>query len=688
MTTRWKLGIVGCGRVVERFHLPAIRARRDWEIVAVADPSPERRSWAAGQIPGAKVMGSLHQILAAAPLDAVLIAAPPLHHRDLCLGALAAGVHVLVEKPCATTRKDALAMAAAASRAGRLLRVSYNRRFHPSYVALKQRMAGAAASETWTMDFRLSFTVVDWDSFGGHLGRIEGGGGVLLDAAVHQLDTLAWMRGSPVARVRTTSYDRGTPGTEEVRYAATLADGTEARCLARHGVGYTEMLEARAEDRVLFASPTAFLEGLARDSAWYRHAASRRAWVDRKLTRFRLKPDPMLVSFIRQWEAFAAALDGRPTSEALADGLDAVAVHTLIDDLRAEIGPRKAFPAVGSRGPSPLRRQPASTRRRKGAASAEPPEASIILVVGNQRARAARALESILHQDGIDRAEVLLVDLGRPGHPPLPGSEQPLVRVLGGEGLRSYGPARAEAVGRARGEFVVFMEEHCLAQPGWLRSLVSRLSDGPWAGVGPRVVSANPGVGFSDAMEMIEYGRWVTKRSPRETEMLPGNNSAYRRQDLLDLGPELESLFLADTVLQWRLMDEGKRLFEEPGAVIAHRHPVTLWSAVRGEFLYHIGFAGARAESFGWPWPVRLGYAAASVIIPWLRLSRMLRATEDDRTATRLRRSLPGVLLLLYSSVLGQAVGAVWGSGSLALRFTDYELNEPRPLRGERLASR
>jgi hypothetical protein len=309
----------------------------------------------------------------------------------------------------------------------------------------------------------------------------------------------------------------------------------------------------------------------------------------------------------------------------------------------------------------------------------ESPAVSVVVVVGDRRERAAAALTSILRQEGIDRAEVLLIDLGAEALPPLAGSSHPSVRMERLGGIRPYGQVRAEAVRRARGRSVFFMEEHCLAHPGWLRSLLERLAEGPWAAVGPRVVSGNPGVGLSDAMGMINYGKWTGSQAARESDMLPGNNSAYRRKDLLDLGPQLESLMLADTVLQWRLMDEGGRLFVEPGAVVSHRYPTTLWSASKGEFLYHVGFAGARAESFDWPWPLRLVYAAASPVIPLARLFRMSRSQPE-----LVRRNLAGVVVLLYAAVFGQALGAMLGSRAVELRFTDYELNEPRPVRGER----
>jgi cellulose synthase/poly-beta-1,6-N-acetylglucosamine synthase-like glycosyltransferase len=231
---------------------------------------------------------------------------------------------------------------------------------------------------------------------------------------------------------------------------------------------------------------------------------------------------------------------------------------------------------------------------------------------------------------------------------------------------------------------VVFLEEHCRTSPGWLEAILQAFSDGPWVAVGPRVVSANPGAGFSDAMSMINYGDWAGgHHRAREVDMLPGNNSAYLREALLALDDALDTLLLSDTVLQWRLSEEGGRLFFEPQAVVAHRYPTTLWSAAKGEYLYHVGFGGARAESFGWPWPLRFGYALASPAVALLRLGRLLRGKGDPANVQQTRRNLLAVLALMSAAVLGQAAGVIFGPRAAQSRFTDYELNESRRALGE-----
>jgi predicted dehydrogenase len=92
-------------------------------IVALADPDRERRAAAARAHPGARIAADASEAIAATDVDAVVIATPPATHRALALAALAAGKHVLIEKPPADTLAAARDIARAAEAAGRILMV-------------------------------------------------------------------------------------------------------------------------------------------------------------------------------------------------------------------------------------------------------------------------------------------------------------------------------------------------------------------------------------------------------------------------------------------------------------------------------------------------------------------------------------------------------------------------------------
>ena len=174
----------------------------------------------------------------------------------------------------------------------------------------------------------------------------------------------------------------------------------------------------------------------------------------------------------------------------------------------------------------------------------------MILVVGSQRPRAARALRSLLDQSAIDRMEIFLFDSGPEGCAPLADSSHP--RVV----FNRLGPAALLAAARVRGiraakaPVVCFMEEHCEMQPGWAEAVISAHRQ-PWAAVGTDFINANPDAGNSNRAFRMNYGVYVRPVTPRgPVSLIAGQNSAFKRDVLLRYEPQLELMLSADLVLQ------------------------------------------------------------------------------------------------------------------------------------------
>jgi glycosyltransferase involved in cell wall biosynthesis len=310
-----------------------------------------------------------------------------------------------------------------------------------------------------------------------------------------------------------------------------------------------------------------------------------------------------------------------------------------------------------------------------------PPRVSVILLVGNRRERSARALRSVLNQKGLEEAEVLLIDAGAAGISPLEGSDHPKVRIIRPESNGTFGSLRAMGVRAARGEMIAFIEDHVLAKAGWLRGLIAAF-DGPWAAVGAEVHNANSAVGISSAIALMNYGPWIPPLERGEAEMLAGNNTAYRRPVLLQYDSQLDELLLSDTVLQWRLVADGHRLFAEPDMAIEHLNPTTIRTCSKAEFFYHWCFAAARANTFGWTRGAKARYVLLSPLIPWLRFARLfalLRRKRPHGSSVSFTGWL-AIMLLLHAAVLGQAMGLVFGLSDADRRFTQFELHGPRPV--------
>ena len=123
-----RIGLIGCGRIAG-VHLRHLRALGNAQLVGVCDLDAERaRAFAEGAgVEACSEPSALFRL----GVDAVHVLTPPTTHADTAILALEQGVHVLVEKPMATSAAAARRMEAAAQAAGRLLCVDHNRLFDP-----------------------------------------------------------------------------------------------------------------------------------------------------------------------------------------------------------------------------------------------------------------------------------------------------------------------------------------------------------------------------------------------------------------------------------------------------------------------------------------------------------------------------------------------------------------------------
>ncbi|WP_406073551.1 Gfo/Idh/MocA family protein [Micromonospora sp. NBC_01638] len=136
-----RIAIIGFGTAGEgRLH--AYRTVTAGRVVAVLEPSPERRARALRLDPGLATYTTLAELLAAQPVDAVDICTPPNHHVELEREALAAGLHVICEKPVAVRTDEALDLINLARDRGRLLYPAHNYGFSPMMRVLTGAVIG------------------------------------------------------------------------------------------------------------------------------------------------------------------------------------------------------------------------------------------------------------------------------------------------------------------------------------------------------------------------------------------------------------------------------------------------------------------------------------------------------------------------------------------------------------------
>ncbi|MFC4465319.1 Gfo/Idh/MocA family protein [Streptomyces xiangluensis] len=129
MSEHIRLGVIGCGRISQAAHLPAVAKAENVELKAVCDASGTLADAMAGRY-GSSAFHSVTDLLGA-PVDAVLIAVPDRFHAEVARQALRAGKHVIVEKPLAGSIAEAEELRDLAGSAGLELQVASMKRFDP-----------------------------------------------------------------------------------------------------------------------------------------------------------------------------------------------------------------------------------------------------------------------------------------------------------------------------------------------------------------------------------------------------------------------------------------------------------------------------------------------------------------------------------------------------------------------------
>lgn len=198
-TLRW--GIMGAARVNEKL-MPAIVAARNSKLVAIAS----RRPGAAAEVlqkhapdAGAEALDDMQVLLERDDIDAVYLPMANEEHAEWALKAIAAGKHVLIEKPMALRVSDIEAIAAAAAEQGVTVMEGFMYRFHPQHDKVAEILDSGAIGEVRTVSSRFAFPMKPARLY--RVNRdIDDGGGAMWDIGPYAVHTARlWFDNEPVA---------------------------------------------------------------------------------------------------------------------------------------------------------------------------------------------------------------------------------------------------------------------------------------------------------------------------------------------------------------------------------------------------------------------------------------------------------------------------------------------------------
>ena len=200
------IAFFGCGGFARRYHVLALRADSRVRIAWICDAAPEPLRALAAEI-GARLTTRVDDILAPDACAAVILSTPHTLHAEHARRCIAAGKHLLVDKPFVMHEREATELAAAAAARGLVGAVAFTRRFDAGSLRARELVAaGALGAIRHVETVQLGYEKAGW-----FLDPALGGGGPFTGRASHMADLLPWLLQRAPTQVRAITRP-GPPG--------------------------------------------------------------------------------------------------------------------------------------------------------------------------------------------------------------------------------------------------------------------------------------------------------------------------------------------------------------------------------------------------------------------------------------------------------------------------------------------
>lgn len=202
-----RVAIIGCGKIAQVRHIPEYADNPNVELVGYYDFNLERAKALANEY-GGKAYDTVEELLANSDIDAVSVCVANNAHAEITIKALNAGMHVLCEKPMATTLEDCEKMVQASKENEKYLMIDQNQRMARAHVKAKeliengeigkilsfQTSFGHGGPETWSVDGGANTWFFD---------KAYAAMGAMADLGVHKTDLIQYLTSSKI--VETTA---------------------------------------------------------------------------------------------------------------------------------------------------------------------------------------------------------------------------------------------------------------------------------------------------------------------------------------------------------------------------------------------------------------------------------------------------------------------------------------------------
>jgi UDP-N-acetylglucosamine 3-dehydrogenase len=332
MPDRLRLGLVGVGPVVERYHLRAVRGVPEVQPVAVVDINEERVCQFALQQGFPLATTRLQDLFG--KVDLAIVALPNGLHASVACELLSSGIHVLCEKPMARNVPECQAMIEAAQDGGVLLCIGHNRRFRNNVTLAKRLIEKGILGEVTRIEAEEG-SPADWPRSPAYFDPTQAGGGALIDVGIHSIDLIRWLVGE-FGKIEYRGNGTATTVESEAELRFRMTNGAQGKLLASRTWDLQQHIRITGSEGYLDI-------GLWSDNLRMRSNKGKAFQQLPHLDAYVSRRPPQDPSFVLQLNNFVNAIRGK--EKVLVDGFEGMAAVEVVTRAYDHSAPLDALPA-------------------------------------------------------------------------------------------------------------------------------------------------------------------------------------------------------------------------------------------------------------------------------------------------------------------------------------------------------
>ena len=301
------------------------------------------------------------------------------------------------------------------------------------------------------------------------------------------------------------------------------------------------------------------------------------------------------------------------------------------------------------------------------------PQISVIVLVGEKGYGFNRFYSSFINTQPIEKVEIIFI---------LP--ESTLFECPEKEKFSAYKEIRythtnyfnkiKQAVEECSAEYILFQESHTDLKVNVIDSFLKYAVNNQYACIGCLMYPGED-MSFTDWVAYLgHYSGWGPgTKGGSDVNFVPGHNCVYKKSHLIELGKDLEIYLYADTIIQWKFLEKGLKLYLIDEVYMIHDDKMTFWNLLTENFWYGWIFSYARSRMHHWSIAKRLLYAVLVYVKPLIRIKNYLKTPLDNYSISKGKR-LPAFFAILFSyywNALGESFGVIFGDKLAAKKFSE-----------------